>query len=42
MGHALTWAYFDDRQNYLRDVAGPVRPTKVCYYTMMTVQVNSR
>ena len=36
------WAIFDDRQNHLRNMAGPVRPTKVCHYTIMTVQVNSR
>ena len=32
------WAYFDDRQNYLRDVARPGRLAKVCYSAIMIRQ----
>ena len=36
------WAYFDGRQNRLRDVAGPGRLTKVCYHTIMTARHGRR
>ena len=37
VGSLATWAYFDDRQNHLRDVVGRIlRLTWVCYPTIMT------